>query len=570
MAKMLPPLMDAGTESAAERKLFDKMRDELPNSWAVFHSVGLPNHSRKLWAEIDFVLVGPPGAFCVEVKGGGISRRDDEWFSVDRNGVEHRFKDPVDQVGSASSALYAFLRDGVPEFGSTLAGYFVAFPDVDRPPEDLVADLEDPIFLYEDYLQPCSEFMERQTKHWTKKVEGKRGTKVTDLSPKAVREVVERLRHDFDLRPSVSVQIGQVDEQLVRYTEEQYQVLDGFADAPRLMIHGGAGTGKTWLALEEAKRRAAEGQRVLLTCYNKRLGEMLARETAGIDLITAKHMHGWMDDLIREAGDEVSGDATMPSFWGDEFPLAAVVALDESRDKGAYDALIVDEAQDLLHHSLKDVWDAALRGGMAEGHWRLFYDEQQTLFDEINQAIHDDLWSKSEHFKLTVNCRNTQSISAEVTKLSAQEMPKVLKAEGPPVAEQWFRSTEDLHVKLCESVDRCVAGGVAPNDIVILARRKLENTPFADGIIGCRHAIQVLGATNELDPSKVVFSTISAFKGLEAPAVIVYGIDEPEQGTTDKGMYVALSRAKALLIPIMDVKLKAAYMQLSGQPTPRA
>jgi hypothetical protein len=45
--------------------------------WAVLHSVGLTGHDCKPWAEIDFVLIGPPGIFCLEVKGGRVSRRAD-------------------------------------------------------------------------------------------------------------------------------------------------------------------------------------------------------------------------------------------------------------------------------------------------------------------------------------------------------------------------------------------------------------------------------------------------------------------------------------------------------------
>ena len=138
-------------------------------------------------------------------------------------------------------------------------------------------------------------------------------------------------------------------------------------------------------------------------------------------------------------------------------------------------------------------------------------------------------------------------------------MAKVLKAEGPAVAELWFRSPEDLHLKLGESIERCIKGGVAPNDIVILARRKLENTAFSNGIDGCPYGLQLLDDTLILDPSKVLFSTIPGFKGLEAPAVIVVGVDEPDGGRVDTAMYVALSRAKAILIPIFDANLKPAY-----------
>jgi len=568
MAKMLPPLIDQGIESAAERKLFDKMAVELPDDWYVLHSVGMPNHPRKLWAEIDFVLVGPSGAYCLEVKGGGVSRRDNVWYSVDRHGIEHRLKDPVDQVASASSALYAFLRDGLPRLSAFFVGYAVVFPDVDWPQEDAAPDLEALIYTAEDYRRSFDQFVRGLSVHWNKKVESMRRQKIAPLAPKSVRAIVEHLRHDFDLRPAMSTQVGQIREQLARYTSEQYQVLDGFADTPRVMIRGGAGTGKTWMALEEAIRRADAGQRVLLTCFNKRLGEMLARETAAFESITATHMHGWMGDLLRQAEMTIEGDASDSRFWLDQYPQAAIDALSSLGMNGYFDALVVDEAQDLFQPGFAILWENALSGGLSGGEWRLFYDEHQNLFGEIDEALVAELTATSSQFRLTINCRNTQSISAAVAKLSGVAMPRVLKAEGPSVAELWFRSDDDLHQKVSETVERCVKGGIEPNEIVVLARRKLENTALVDGIRGSDYGIQGLDDVAPLDPRSVRFSTIAGFKGLEAPALIVIGVDQPDGGEINKGMYVGLSRASAFLTPILDVKLKPAYAELASKSQP--
>ena len=49
----------------------------------------------------------------------------------------------------------------------------------------------------------------------------------------------------------------------------------------RLKVIGGAGTGKTWLALEQARHLAAGGERVALVCYSRGLARFLQRMTAG-------------------------------------------------------------------------------------------------------------------------------------------------------------------------------------------------------------------------------------------------------------------------------------------------
>ena len=41
-------------------------------------------HERKVWAEIDFVLVTDSGVLCLEVKGGTLIHRGGDWLQNDR------------------------------------------------------------------------------------------------------------------------------------------------------------------------------------------------------------------------------------------------------------------------------------------------------------------------------------------------------------------------------------------------------------------------------------------------------------------------------------------------------
>src|SRR5688572_12118420 len=100
MATMYPPEIPAEVQSNAERKIFDLVRMDLSNEWSALHSVGLITHRTKPWAEIDFVLIGPAGVFCLEVKGGRIARRDGRYLFTDRNDVTTvKDQGPFEQVG---------------------------------------------------------------------------------------------------------------------------------------------------------------------------------------------------------------------------------------------------------------------------------------------------------------------------------------------------------------------------------------------------------------------------------------------------------------------------------------
>src|SRR3954468_5691767 len=104
MAYMIPAQLSQLTESNAEKALFRRFKDDLPDEdWIVLHSLGLTTHKRKPWAEIDFVLIGPPGVFCIEVKGGVIARTNGVWTTTTQSGKCKELKEsPFAQVGSAS------------------------------------------------------------------------------------------------------------------------------------------------------------------------------------------------------------------------------------------------------------------------------------------------------------------------------------------------------------------------------------------------------------------------------------------------------------------------------------
>ena len=72
------------------------------------------------------------------------------------------------------------------------------------------------------------------------------------------------------------------DEGVRRLTEDQALILGAVQLLNRVEIRGGAGSGKTWLALEQARRMAASGRRVALLCYSRGLAEFLRREVAAL------------------------------------------------------------------------------------------------------------------------------------------------------------------------------------------------------------------------------------------------------------------------------------------------
>jgi hypothetical protein len=95
MARMYPrTLLDADVKTDSERKVFELLRDELPDEWEGFHSASWIDRDPFEGArdgEIDFVLCRADlPVVCLEVKGGGIECRYGEWFRMEPGGKRER------------------------------------------------------------------------------------------------------------------------------------------------------------------------------------------------------------------------------------------------------------------------------------------------------------------------------------------------------------------------------------------------------------------------------------------------------------------------------------------------
>src|SRR2546426_854465 len=116
-------------------------------------------------------------------------------------------------------------------------------------------------------------------------------------------EALERaLGLRVEIRTPLKLQFDEEDRRIVELTNDQSYVLSYVTKRHRAAIVGPAGSGKTILALQVAKRLAATGNRVLLTCFNWRLADYLREQvkgTAGLDVF---HFHGLCRDVAEKAG----------------------------------------------------------------------------------------------------------------------------------------------------------------------------------------------------------------------------------------------------------------------------
>jgi NAD(P)-dependent dehydrogenase (short-subunit alcohol dehydrogenase family) len=544
VARMYPPEISAEVASAAERQLFAMLKDGLAMSWTVLHSLGVIGHREKPWAEIDFVLIGPGGVYCLEVKGGRVRRSEGVWTFTDRfNRVTTKREGPFEQVGACAAIVHKMLNARLPWMRQSIVGYGVATPDVRF--EQLGVDVDrDLVYDADDSQRPIGQYVLRLTDHWRRHVEERREKPPIDLSANQVAQCSQTLRPDFDLRPSLSHHIDRVNRELIKLTLEQFNVLDGLQENLRVLVRGGAGTGKTVLAVEEARRAAAEGARVLYCCFNRHLADHVRVGLEGLNSIAVQSIHGYMASLIDAAGlRHRIPDVAISDIYEVSFPDLAMEALVNSAGP-QFDVLIMDESQDLLHKGYLDVLDLALAGGLDNGRWRAFLDPHQNIFDGSHSGQMARLVSThAASFKLSVNCRNTAPIATSTAILSGIKSDEVLSADGPAVEYHWFRNGPEERRLVSRSLGRLLSEGVKPAQIVILSSRRLESSCLASGFERLPYEL------TQADPGSgsIRFATIQSFKGLEADSVFLVDIDEL---SSDKGRgiaYVGASRARATL-----------------------
>ena len=129
-----------------------------------------------------------------------------------------------------------------------------------------------------DLRQPISVGVERMLTREAARI----GAGSIEATHGALKKIRNYLRPDFDAAIARATTIRRSEERLIRLTDEQYDVLDILEANRQSLVTGAAGTGKTMLALEHARRRALAGNSVLLLCFNRLLGDWLASTVSGV------------------------------------------------------------------------------------------------------------------------------------------------------------------------------------------------------------------------------------------------------------------------------------------------
>ena len=561
MAVLIPEV--PGKCTGSERQVFHRLERDLDDDWVVLHSLGLVNHDAKLWGEADFVVLSTKGVFVLEVKGGDVACRDGVWHYGKPGSKDYYTKQegPFKQAKDAMFALKKVL-DREPDLRRLLTGYGVVMPHAVFATEG--PEIEPGVLLDKRaFAQHLGFYIGRLNRFWDNVYRERHGDNRVSPTPDQIRRIRELLRPNVESTLSLGSYLNGLEEDLIQLTNRQIRAARGMEHNPRTVITGRAGTGKTVLAIDRARRLAEAGKDVLYICFNKMLArhvEFSLHDTPEVERIRVRHLHGLMSDSITEAGMGArlaAINAPEVELFGKVFPeffIEAALAVEPV----TADVLVVDEAQDLLTTLNLDALDLLVKDGLRRGSWNVFLDPLQNIYGKDGEDAMDHLMEAGfASYELHENCRNTRQVAVQTSIISGVDMAMEGAIDGLPSDCIYYSNRSGCVERLNAEVERLLKAGVEPRDIIVLSTRQQKNSSIAgvDKLAG----MKVRDLSDGPDDAAIHFSTVHAFKGLERKVVLAIDLEGIGDELCSLVHYAGLSRAMGLLRPFVAESERKNY-----------
>lgn len=461
--------------------------------------------------EIDFLVISPDsGLLIIEVKGGGIRRGDNGLISINRYGEENYISNPYEQSKNYKDLIIKNLEEKEIKINKDYyIGHAVWFSDI-KFDESLSAVGEN-----YDKITLDSRDLNNPTKKINEILEWyKTGINTTSfINPLSLYRI---FNPNGIIEPNMANRIDAEEAEIIEATGEQNEVLVSTEENNRVLVKGCAGSGKTLLAKELAKRWASQGKKVLLCCFNNLIKDSLSSELQhqNLDIYNFHHLCRKIITNAKERAPEGEDKLNERAF-----------DLAESYPK--YDAVIVDEGQDF-----KSEWWLTIQRLINEnGKFYIFADDNQNIYQGAKYPDNMTI------LRLTKNCRNTKKVFEVSKKFYNGVTINALKNSDGRVVPIHLENENQLKDKLEEIVKSLIENKINIRQIIILSGKGKENSKLKDIKRLANKPLVYFKEGNGIE-----WSTIYSFKGLEKDIVILVEIDEIQN--RNEIMYVGVTRAK--------------------------
>lgn len=574
MARLIPSFMD-DTTPPGEHDVFNMLSGGPPD-WTAIHSLDLAPWNRGLRTEIDFLVIIPDtGILCLEVKS-----HDNIAFDGERWYPQEIKRSPFKQAADGRYNFYRRLTELAPQLRRLPVAHCCILP---RAPFDLPTNLS---------VQPW-ELMDARAfrSHGTSTdfcADLKRRLQqsiAADANLNALEHTITRDQADFVVKCCLPVQKRRPDlrEEILRREQQiesvlrtqQKPVLQLAGMNERLVVSGAAGTGKTLIAMEVARRAADRGRRVALLSFNQLIGTWMGEKINQAGRTPPNMLVGSAIRVLAGMAGLCIPDNPPKRFWDTELPaqLEEALTTPDFKAGACFDYLVLDEAQDLLGRpSLWSCVTQFLAGGLDHGSFAIFGDfDNQVLVDRapMEQALSAlEAAAKPAKWRLAENCRNFQIVGDTAVQLSGLK---------PPVYSGYLRpggTVNDYNIffyeheraqldKLAYWLREFKSQGYKPSEITLLSFRSNDASA----------AMRLKQEGFHLRPfwqngEFTGFASIHAFKGLENKVIILTDVrlDEPEFHRNL--FYTGITRATGSVRVLCDIASKDTLLSWITPKTP--
>jgi len=553
MAILIPAVLDQ--DAPVSEKIVASLLSNLTAGWTAYHSVAWMHKegTKTNQGEADFVLAHRDyGVLVLEVKGGIIELTDGKWTSTPKgSNLKNPIKNPLDQANRNKFAIAKKLSLAT-NIQSFKIGQAVFFPaSIFQSPASVsieqkqIFDLRDAKEAKNFELRLIDSMKSQDVmKAYSEEVWAKIHK---SLSPTVELSSMIRIGIDW-AKKSQEIESSR----MLQLTQEQIKVLRSLSSNPRLGITGPAGTGKTLLAMEQAARFSQSGK-VLFISGTQRMVEIVQENLKhrGASILQFSDIGPGVvtidvNNLVSKIREEAQWNSTeidLPKKKGNQrkaWRLARDFELCMPLLKSKFDAIILDEAQEMRPEILKDL--SLLLIHPDESPFLIFFDPKQSFYRNWKLPFEAQL------LVLSKNCRNTFAIQNTYSSIVPVSAESISDFDELSVSFIVSSGLEDAMIKLRETVQAIMLDGVTLDQIAVLVMRDF-------GLVRKNIRTHVESLKRKFAP----IHTISGFKGQESDVVVLYLNENFEGRDWSRRFYEGVSRAKARLFIIgEDREIEAA------------
>ena len=510
--------------NGAERQVWRLLREQLRPDDILLSGLRITDHRKDYEADIVVLMPGL-GVVVVEVKGGSVWREGGRWHQY--RGGDEVVIDPVEQVRGTRYALRSYVESDPRWSGRRRVcwAHAVVLPHTRLPCDFAVPDCPRWMVMDRRQIGDLARFL--------RDILSTQDTRARRLSADDADVMLDILQGRGQAQRDVLAAATERESEQQRLTQEQAVLLSATRALNRVEVRGGAGSGKTWLAAEQARRLTAAGQRVAVLCYSRGLAAYLKRHVATFPGDQRPAYVGEFHSLGHRWGAAVGSDDDS-DYWENRLPAEMLALAQELPDSELFDSIIVDEAQDFAD-SWWPVILAALRDEENGGLY-VFSDEGQRVFARYGQPPVPLVPLMLDH-----NLRNTRQIAGTFNPLAPMRM-RLFGSDGPEV--RFVNCAGDVAMSVGDDqIEVLLDEGWRPADIALLTT-------------GSRHPEQIARQTvgqdsyweSFWDEEQVFYGHVLGFKGLERRVVVLVLNERSVGARSRERLYVGLSRARDQLV----------------------